>query len=183
VGKRSATPRSAPVVPIESESEMTDPSVPPDGKQIVGAQTLPFQGLVNRIVRGLLRTPILSRVVGRRLVTIYLVGRISARQYRVPVAYTRLDGGLLVASQFTWVRNLRTGEPVDIRLAGKRLLASVRVLTDEAGVVSHLALMARDNHQFAKFNRIRLDPRGEPVPGDLHQAWAAGTRVALLTPR
>jgi len=43
--------------------------------------------------------------------------------------------------------------------------------------------MAPDNHQFAAFNRIGLDQRGNPRPGDLHLAWAAGARAALLTPR
>lgn len=155
----------------------------PSATTIMRAQTLPLQGIVNRVVRGLLRAPLLSGVVGRRLVTIYLVGRRSGRHYAVPVAYTRLNGGLLVGSSFAWARNLRTGEPVHIRLAGKRRLADVRVVTDEAGVVEHLAVMTRDNHQFAKFNRIRLDRSGDPVPEDLHLAWSAGTRVALLTPR
>jgi deazaflavin-dependent oxidoreductase (nitroreductase family) len=143
---------------------------------------LPLQGLVNRLVRGVLRTPLLSRVAGKRLVTLYVVGRKSGRRYAVPVAYTRLDGSLLVGSQFAWARNLRSGEPVDIRLAGRRRRADVRVVTDEAGVVEHLALMAKDNHQFAKLNGIGFDQRGEPDPEDLHLAWTAGARVALLTP-
>jgi hypothetical protein len=56
------------------------------------------------------------------------------------------------------------------------------VLADETGVVEHLAQMARDNHQFARFNKISLDQRGDPSPDDLHLAWVAGARVALLTP-
>lgn len=164
------------------ETEMTNANSPSAAAPGVRAQTLALQGIVNRLVRGLLRAPLLSRLAGRRLVTLYVVGRKSGRRYAVPVAYTRLDGSLLVGSPFAWARNLRTGEPVDIRLAGKRRRAQVRVLTDEAGVVEHLTVMTRENHHFAKFNRIRLDPSGNPVPVDLHLAWAAGTRVALLTP-
>jgi len=41
------------------------------------ARLLAAQDLVNRIVRGLLRTPLLSRLAGRRLVTLYIVGRKS----------------------------------------------------------------------------------------------------------
>ena len=147
------------------------------------AQTLPLQGLVNVVIRGLLRAPLLSLVVGKRLITVYVVGRKSGRRYAVPVAYTRHDGALLVGSQFAWARNLRTGEPVQIRLVGTLRSADVQVLTDEAGVVEHLALMARDNHQFAKFNKIGFDRHGDPRPDDLHLAWAAGTRVAVLRPR
>jgi deazaflavin-dependent oxidoreductase (nitroreductase family) len=152
-------------------------------KPEVRAQTLPLQGVINRVIRALLRTPLLCRILGRRLVTLYVVGRKSGRRYAVPVAYTQLDGSLLVASQFPWARNLRTGATVEIRLTGKRRPAQVRVLTDEAGVVEHLAMMARDNHQFAKLNRIRLDHNGDPVSQDLHVAWASGARVAVLTPR
>jgi deazaflavin-dependent oxidoreductase (nitroreductase family) len=159
---------------------------PPSGDQptpAVRAQLLPLQRLVNRMVRGLLRTPLLCRLVGKRIITVYLIGRKSGRRYAVPVAYTRRDGTLLVGTQFGWARNLRTGESVHIRLAGKRRPADVRVVADEGGVVEHFALMARDNHAFARFNKIGLDQRGDPRPEDLHLAWAAGARVVLLTPR
>ncbi len=147
------------------------------------AQTLPLQGLVNQLVRGLLRVPLLCRLVGRRLITLYVIGRKSGRQYGIPVAYTRQQGVLLVGTQFSWMQNLRSGELVDVRLLGKRRSAEVQILADETGVVEHLAMMARDNHQFAKFNKIGLDQRGDPRPDDLHLAWIAGTRVALLAPR
>lgn len=147
------------------------------------ARTLPLQRVVNVVVRGVLRAPLLSALVGRRLCTLYVVGRRSGRRYAVPVAYTRHDAGLLVASQFGWARNLRTGEQLHIRLAGRRLPADVQVFSDEAGVVDRLAEMARDNHQFARFNKIGFDGRGEPRSDDLHDCWVAGTRVALLTPR
>jgi deazaflavin-dependent oxidoreductase (nitroreductase family) len=147
------------------------------------AQTLPVQGFVNVVIRGMLRTPLVSLAMGKRLITIYVVGLRTGRHYAVPVAYTRHDGSLLVASQFAWVRNLRSGEPVEIRLTGRRRPADVHVLSDEVAVVEHLALMARDNHQFAKFNKIGLDHDGDPRPHDLHLAWAAGARVVLLAPR
>ncbi len=147
------------------------------------ARTLRLQGLVNQLVRGLLRAPLLCRLVGRRLITVYVIGRKSGRHYTIPVAYARQERALLVGTQFSWIRNLRTGEPVEIRLLGKRRSADVQVLADETGVVEHLAVMARDNHQFAKFNRIDLDQRGDPRPDDLHLAWVAGARVALLTLR
>jgi hypothetical protein len=59
----------------------------------------------------------------------------------------------------------------------------VKVLADEDGVVAHLAAMTRDNHQFAKFNRISFDSDGNPNAIDLHLAWEAGTRGVELIPR
>jgi hypothetical protein len=51
---------------------MSNPD-PPCGRptSAARAQTPPLQGLVNRVNRGLLRTPLLCRLVGRRLLTMY----------------------------------------------------------------------------------------------------------------
>jgi hypothetical protein len=147
------------------------------------ARTLRAQGLANRIVRTLLRTPLLCRVVGRRLVVLEVVGRRSGRRLDVPVAYTRQGRVLLIGTPFPWGRNLRTGEPITIRLRGRRRVADVEVRTDETAVVAAYAEMARDNHAFARFNRIGLDDHGDPDPEDLRLAWAAGARAVRLTPR
>ena len=158
---------------------MAESSAVPDPR----AQTLAMQGLANRVVRGLLRTPLLSRAVGGRLVTIYVVGRKSGRRYTVPVAYTRQGDDLLIGTPFGWGRNLRAGEPVQIRLKGRLRQADVQVYKDEADVTRAYAAMCRDNRQFAKFNKIGLDASGNPEPGDLHLAWMAGARAFRLTPR
>jgi hypothetical protein len=146
------------------------------------AHTLPLQGVVNRLLRVLLRTPGLARLLGRRLITIYVVGRKSGRRYCVPVAYLAQGDALLVGTPFRWVRNLRSGEPVDVRLRGRRRTMDVEVHADEDAVVAGYATMARANPAFAGFNGIRLVD-GEPDPDDLRQAWAAGARVIRLTPR
>ena len=146
-------------------------------------QTLALQSAVNRLMRGLLRTPGLARVVGRRLLIVYVVGRKSGRRFAIPVAYTADPGGaLLIGTPFGWVRNLRTGVPVEIRLRGRRREADVQVLTAERDVVAHYARMCRENRQFAKFNRIGIDAAGNPAPADLHAAWAAGARAVRLSP-
>jgi hypothetical protein len=145
------------------------------------ARTLRWQWLANRMVRGLLRTPLVCRLIGNRLITIYVVGRTSGRRFTIPVAYTRYEGDLLIGTPFAWGRNLRTGEPVDVRLRGRRRTADVHVFTDEPDVVALYAVIARDNHNFASFNGIGLDPDGTPNPDDLHLAWAAGARAVRLT--
>jgi deazaflavin-dependent oxidoreductase (nitroreductase family) len=139
--------------------------------------------MVNRVMRGLLRTPLLCRAVGARLITVYVVGRKTGRRYSIPVAYTRDGDGLLIGTPFGWGRNLRTGDPVDVRFKGRRHVADVTVWTDEPGVVAAYARMAGDNHNFAKFNKVAIDQAGNPDPGDLHLAWADGARAARLTLR
>jgi hypothetical protein len=145
------------------------------------ATTLPAQTVVNWVIRGVLRTPLLCRLAGSRLITIYLVGRKSGKRYTIPVAYTRDNEHLLVGTPFRWGRNLRTGEPVQIRVKGKLSLVEVEVIGDEAAVVDHYARMSRDNHQFARFNKIGFDGAGNPRLADLHSAWAHGARVYRFT--
>jgi len=157
----------------------------PTGRSTVElrAQTLRFQGLANWIMRGLGRVPLVNRAMGRWLVTIYVVGRKSGRRYTVPVAYTPDGDSLLVGTPFAWGRNLRSGEPVEIRLKGRRRWADVRAYADEPRVVEHFARMARDNRAFANFNKIGFDADGNPDPTDLHLAWEGGARAIVLTPR
>jgi len=147
------------------------------------ARTIPLQGLLNRMMRGLLRAPLLGRLLGSRLIVIYAVGRKTGKRYAVPVAYTRSEGHLLVGTPCAWGRNLRTGQPVEILLKGKVCTADVEVVTDEPGVVAAYATMARDNRQFASLNGIGLDAAGEPNADDLHLAWQAGARAFRLAPQ
>lgn len=147
------------------------------------ARTLRFQRLANRIVRVLLRTPLICRVVGRRLVVVHVVGRTSGRHDAIPVAYTREGTTLVIGTPFRWGRNLQTGTPVTIRLKGRLRMADVAVESGESAVVAAYAVMARDNRNFASFNGIGIDADGRPDPDDLRLAWAAGARAIRLTPR
>src|SRR5215472_2092156 len=163
--------------------EMTEQLTPGRPAAASRAQIPKTQGMVNRIVRAVLRTPLVSLLAGTRLVTLYVVGRKSGRRYTVPVAYTKHEGDLLIGTPFGWGRNLRTGDPVEILLKGRRRVADVRVMLDEQDVVEAYAIMTRDNHTFAKLNHVGFDSEGNPVPGDLHEAWVAGARAFCLTPR
>lgn len=70
--------------------------------QSSGVQRRPLQGVVNGIARALLRIPLLSRLVGRGLIILYVVGRRSGKRYTVPIAYLRHEDSLLLGSGFAW---------------------------------------------------------------------------------
>jgi hypothetical protein len=152
-------------------------------KSANGAQTMAVQNQVNRVVRGLLHVPGLSRAIGSKLLTVYVTGRKSGRHYTLPVAYTKHDGAILIGTPFAWGRNLRTGEPIEILLQGKKRVADVQVYKDEAEVTKAYTVICKDNKNFAQFNKIGLGANGDPDPDDLHAAWAAGARAFRLAPR
>nr|WP_296074767.1 hypothetical protein [uncultured Actinoplanes sp.] len=146
-------------------------------------QTLRLQGLVNVVVRTLLRVPGISRGIGRYLITLHVVGRKSGRRYDVPVAYVPYEGDLLVGTPFAWARNLRTGDTVPVDYRGRRTTAAVRVHTAEAEVVSLYEVIARANRNFANFNKISFDAAGNPSEQDLRRCYRTGARVIRLTVR
>lgn len=142
-----------------------------------------LQGVANIVMRGLLSTPGISSGIGKYLITLYVVGRKSGRHYTIPVAYTQHEGNLLIGTPFAWGKNLRTGDSVDIRYKGKRHTASVEAVQDESGVVALYDVMCRNNRNFAKFNKVRLDNDGNPNVEDLRATWQAGGRAFKLTVR
>jgi deazaflavin-dependent oxidoreductase (nitroreductase family) len=148
-----------------------------------GTQTLRMQGLVNVVVRTLLRTPGVSRGIGKYLITLHVVGRKSGKHYDVPVAYVPQDGDLLIGTPFAWARNLHTGDTVPVDYKGRKTTASVRVHTDEAEVIALYEVIARANHNFANFNKISLDAGGNPSAEDLRRCYRTGARVIRLTVR
>lgn len=150
---------------------------------MTGARTLPGQRIANAMVRLLLRTPGVARIIGSKLVTLHVVGRKSGRRFAIPVAYLADGDDLLIGTPFAWGRNLRTGDPIEVRLKGRLHTADVQVDRDEPAVVAGYGLMARANPTFAKFNGVALDEDGAPDRGDLQRAWRDGARVIRLTPR
>jgi deazaflavin-dependent oxidoreductase (nitroreductase family) len=142
-----------------------------------------MQKAANAVVRTLLQAPGISSGMGKRLLLINVVGRKTGKRYSVPVAYTRHEGSLLVGTPFAWARNMRTGEPVEIVLQGKRRQADVQVISDEAGVIEAYGIICRASRQFAGFNNIGLGADGTPNPDDLHGAFANGARAYRLLPR
>ena len=141
------------------------------------------QGQINRVVRALMRVPGLSRVIGKRLITLHVVGRKSGKTYDVPVAYTVHESLLLIGTGARpWVRNLTPGTALTAtRGRGPERFEPV-VHTDEASVLRLFEIIARDNRNNAGYNGIGFDAAGEPNKADIYQTWQQGGMVIELRP-
>jgi hypothetical protein len=93
------------------------------------------------------------------------------------------EGKVLIGTQFGWSRNLRTGDPIQVRYKGDLRSADVEVVEDPDRVAELYTLMCRDNHAFAKFHNIGFDAKGEPDPAAVGEAVRLGARAILLTPQ
>jgi deazaflavin-dependent oxidoreductase (nitroreductase family) len=155
----------------------------PAGRPAGRAQKLRVQGLVNAITRAALSTPGVAKGIGQNLILLYVYGRKSGKRYAIPIAYMEHDGKVLIGTQFGWSRNLRTGDPIQVRYKGKLRSADVEVVTDADRVTELYTLMCRKNHAFASFHAIGLDSAGQPDPDAVRAAVELGARAVLLTPQ
>ncbi len=168
--------------PPASPAASSDPTAQPttSGPRPIA----PYQNALNVLMRGLLRTPLIARGIGRRLLVFHLVGRKSGKKYDIPVAYTRHEGKLLVGVVAKkWVANIREDAPVSITLQGRRRLADAVLRRDEQSVVRLFGVIARDNKAHAAFSGVGFDPDGTPHQADLVQAYRMGAVVIELTVR
>jgi hypothetical protein len=142
-----------------------------------------LQNVANTFFLGLLSTPGISNRVGRFMLTLYVVGRKSGRRYTLPVAYMEYEGTLMFGTTFNWGKNLRTGEPLEVKYKGKRRTADVRVTDDENGVIELYGVLCRSSSGLAKFNKVRMDEDGNSNTDDLRALWHEGARAVQLTLR
>ncbi|MFW5919293.1 MAG: nitroreductase/quinone reductase family protein [archaeon] len=75
--------------------------------------------IINPAMAALLRSP-LHGLVSDSLMLITFTGRKSGDEYTTPVGYWVKDGTVIVMTHSPWWRNLKGGQPVTLRLQGKR---------------------------------------------------------------
>jgi hypothetical protein len=93
-----------------------------------------FNRTGNRVVSGLVRTPVLHRLVSGRIALITVTGRRSGRRFTFPVFYTQ-DGDRVTIEvgwpeRKVWWRNLRDGGEVSMRLRGVQRTGHARAHGD-----------------------------------------------------
>jgi hypothetical protein len=104
-----------------------------------------FNRTGNRVVSGLVRTPVLHRLVSGRIALITVTGRRSGRRFTFPVFY-RQDGDRVTIEvgwpeRKVWWRNLRDGGEVRMRLRGAQRTGHAQAHGDvRTGVTVRVAL-------------------------------------------
>ncbi len=84
---------------------------------------------LNALMRTMLRTPGLQRLVGRRTALVTFTGRRSGRTYTTPVSYTRRGDRVVLTAHRSrrWWRNLETEPRVRLRLAGRDVAGTAAI--------------------------------------------------------
>jgi deazaflavin-dependent oxidoreductase (nitroreductase family) len=123
---------------------------------------------MNSMVRGLLRTPLLNRLLGRAFAVITVTGARTGRRYSTPVQYIGVDGDYIVLSQVTrqWWRNLRTQPEVELLVAGSQLTGRATIAENER---AHdlMAKCLERSPRMGKFYGLRSDGSGAFAPADI----------------
>lgn len=119
--------------------------------------------LYNPIAVAILRSP-LHGLMSNSVMLLTYRGRRSGRAFTTPISYVR-DGGdiLAVASRdHAWWRNLRGGAPVRVRLRGRELRGTGRLLEGRAGEEGLLCVL-RAVPAYRKHWGVELDGDGRPM--------------------
>ena len=119
--------------------------------------------LYNPIAVAILRSP-LHGLMSNSVMLLTYRGRRSGRAFTTPISYVRDGEDLLaVASRdHAWWRNLRGGAPVRVRLRGRELRGTGRLLEGRAGEEG-LLRMLRAVPAYRKHWGVELDGDGRPT--------------------
>lgn len=138
------------------------------------------QRILNRIMRGILRSPLHPMMSGRILV-INVTGRKTGKLYRLPVGYVEHDGAILIGTAGKWRRNLPAHPQVTVLLHGKQRQATAEVITDQDRATELYRPILAKNPIHGKYAKIGIEPDGTPNPADLEAALKRGIAVVRLT--
>jgi hypothetical protein len=127
------------------------------------------RGWPNKLMRALLRTPGLQRVLGRSVALIAFQGHKTRRVFETPVSYARVCDTVVVLSRASrmWWRNLEERPVVRLRLAGRDCLGRSTVKQgDEAELDTVISFLKRRRFD-AKAYGVSVEPDGKPSETDV----------------
>ncbi len=132
--------------------------------------------VVNVPMRAVLGLPF-ATPLGSRLMLVSLTGRRTGKAYRQPLSYVRQGDVLLTPGGGKWKLNLRSGEPVPIRLRGRDVRARAELVSDLDEIERLLAVMTAANPSVSAFVGIPKGPDGRLDRSRLQMAVQYGFRI------
>jgi hypothetical protein len=120
--------------------------------------------MANVVMRRVLNLPFRTPLSGQ-LMLLFYTGRRSGKAYRQPVSYIVDGDTLLTPGGGRWKENLREGEPITIRLRGRKVAATPEMVRDPDEVDRLLRVMVAKNRRLAGFVPFisadgEIDPEG-----------------------
>ena len=135
---------------------------------------------INPVMRTLLRLPVRTPLSSRLMIVTHR-GRRTGRIYQQPVSYVRDGDILLTPGGGRWTRNLHDGEPVELRVAGRGVVARPELVRDPDQVEQLLRRMLKANPRLTTFVPF-IDRDGTIDAGALANALRYGFCVVRWRP-
>lgn len=132
--------------------------------------------VVNPAMMGILRSP-WHGLLSNDLMILIFDGRKSGKRFMIPVGYLREGNRLYLFSHSSWAKNFIGGAPVAMRLGGKLVRGTARVVDDPAIIRKTLQLMiAKRGEGMAE--RMGLATRDDQ--GNVQPALPTGTTFITI---
>lgn len=129
--------------------------------------------IVNPTMKFLLRSP-LHKPLSASLMILIFEGRKSGKRYEIPVGYSEEGGKLYTFSHSAWSKNFEGGAPVALRLRGRLIRATARIVEDPATIARSIERMVRDHgEQMAE----RMGLLGRNPDGTARPQMPQGSRL------
>ena len=129
--------------------------------------------LLNPFVKLLLRSP-LHGIMSDNVILVTFTGRKSGKRYVTPVSYVREGNTITFLTHGSWWKNLRvkggTGVRVLLRVRGRDVEGEAHATDDPKAVGEGIRAVLKEVPRDARFYGVRLNPDGEPDPGDTFRA-------------
>jgi hypothetical protein len=137
---------------------------------------------MNAIIAALLRTPLLHRLVSKRLLLLSFAGRKSGHHYDIPVGYSRQGKTIIILTKRfrLWWRNFRETTPINVWLEGKLVHGRAIALLDEATITPIIVDEMIKHPDNAEFFGVNFLSPNSPDPEAIRRI-APNTVVLRIT--
>ncbi len=136
---------------------MTDP-VTTDTTEVRVPDDKP-PAFANSMMRWMLTTPGLQRMVGQGVALLTFTGRRSGKTYTIPVSYSRQGDTVTVITKRlrTWWHNFETPAAVEVRLAGRNYTGTAEAKSNDTKALEFLTGYFQSRPIDAKAYGLRRD--------------------------